>query len=125
MWTALPSSEYYARSDSPEDFDRSSPIGCDRLPRRLGSFLVHADDDGLGFGLLPFPGFPLRGSISAYHALVGSWEDPAGVSQVLKRFSPCMPSSKDPAKPTQPHQDGCFVSASTADSVSPLGFTLR
>ncbi len=37
-------------------FVRYSPLGQDRFPGK----------QCLGFGLVPFPGFPLRASISAY-----------------------------------------------------------
>jgi len=52
---------------------------------------------GLGFGLLPFPGFPLRGSLSAY--LAGPPRNLWDLSS-SRRFSFPMPCASDPVRPS-------------------------
>jgi len=47
------------------------------------------------------------------------------VSQVLVRFSPCMPRPDDSGGPPGPHLGGPFVSASTTRTVSPSASTLN
>ena len=52
---------------------------------------------GLGFGILQFPGFPCRGSLSAYPAVPPGTD---GTSQVLERFSFPMPGARDLGRPS-------------------------
>jgi hypothetical protein len=75
------------QSDFPTAF-RPPSVG---LARR--TCLTH----DLGFGLLPFPGFPWRGSLSAYRvdASRNRWDLSSS-----RRFSFPMPGARDPGRPS-------------------------
>jgi hypothetical protein len=100
MWWAFPTSESYARYDSPTAYggrsrcqDFSAALARD-ASRRVGSSMV------------PSPGFPFRASRAVDHSPTFSTAGAAGVSQVLRRFSSCMPRPEDSGGPSHPCQDG-------------------
>jgi hypothetical protein len=83
------------------------------LPSRFRSPTCHLSTrHRLGSGLPLFPGFPF---VAHYpFALQVRFESAGinGVSQVLRRSSPCMPCPDDPGRPPESHQSDSFTWAS-------------
>jgi hypothetical protein len=108
MEWAFPTSEYYARYDSPTAyggfslFQYSSTCLSRGLPQCVGSSIVLC------------PGFPFRASGAVDHTPSFSTAGTSGASQVLRRLSSCMPWPEDAGGPPPPRHVGGIVLPSGA-----------
>ena len=100
LWWAFPTSEYYARYDSPTAYGglslsqySSTCLSC-VLPQCVGSSIVLC------------PGFPFRASGAVDHTPAFSTAGTSGASHVLRRLSSCMPRPEDSGGPAPPRHVG-------------------
>ena len=100
MWWAFPTSEYYARYDSPTAYGglSLSPYSSTCLSRVLPPCV--------GSSIVLCPGFPFRASGAVDHTPSFSMAGTSGASQVLRRLSSCMPRPEDSGGPTPPRHVG-------------------
>src|SRR5262244_4031698 len=103
MWWAFPTSEYYARYDSPTAYGGLS------LSQYSSTCLARVRSQCVGSSIVLCPGFPFRASGAVDHTLAFSTAGTSGASQVLRRLSSCMPRPEDSGGPPPPRLVGGFV----------------
>jgi len=96
MWWAFPTSEYYARYDSPTAYGGLS------LSQYSATCLARGLPPCGGSSLVPCPGFPFRASEAVDHTRAFAPAGTSGASQVLRRLSSCMPRPEDSGGPAPP-----------------------
>ena len=100
MWWAFPTSEYYARYDSPTAYGGLS------LSQYSSTCLSRVLPQCVGSSIVLCPGFPFRASGAVDHTPSFSTAGTAGASQVLRRLSSCMPRPEDSGGPAPPRHVG-------------------
>src|SRR5215813_1641925 len=100
MWWAFPTSEYYARYDSPTAYGGLS------LSPYFSPCLARVLPQCVGSSIVPCPGFPFRASGAVDHTPSFSTAGTSGASQVLRRLSSCMPRPEDSGGPAPPSHVG-------------------
>ncbi len=100
MWWAFPTSEYYARYDSPTAYGGLS------LSQYSSTCLARVLPQCVGSSIVLCPGFPFRASGAVDPTPSFSTAGTSGVSQVLRRLSSCMPRPEDSGGPAPPRHVG-------------------
>ena len=100
MWWAFPTSEYYARYDSPTAYGGLS------LSQYSSTCLSRVLPPCVGSSIVLCPGFPCRASGAVDHTPAFSTAGTSGASHVLRRLSSCMPRPEDSGGPALPRHTG-------------------
>src|SRR5262245_10238239 len=100
MWWAFPTSESYARYDSPTAYGGLS------LSQYSSTCLARGLPQCGGSSIVPCPGFPFRASEAVDHTRAFATAGTSGASHVLRRLSSCMPRPEDSGGPALPRPCG-------------------
>ncbi len=100
MWWAFPTSESYARDDSPTAYGGLS------LSQDSSTYLSRVLPPCGGSSIVLCPGFPCRASGAGDHTPSFATAGTSGASHVLRHLSSCMPRPEDSGGPAPPRHVG-------------------